>query len=269
MAKPFTPKRRTFLKAIGAGLPASAGAVALVADGPVSAQSKSGSGDATAARNVSQFFNSRERITVDAVVARLIPNDELGPGAKEAGVTDFLDRQLAGPWGTGDNFYRQGPFRQGTPEQGYQLGLTPAQVFRTGLTRLDEASARQHGGKGFAQLSAPQQDALLTSLQKGEIDMGDLPGAVFFQMMLDGTMEGFFSDPMYGGNRDMAGWKLLGFPGIYASYSNDIERHNVAYVRPPMSIAKARASGHAQHGAMQGPSTPPAASAAPASGARR
>lgn len=263
MAKPFTPKRRAFLKAIGAGLPASAGAVALVSDGVVSAQPKRAGGDAASGRNVSQFFNSRERITVDAVVARLIPNDELGPGAKEAGVTDFLDRQLAGPWGSGDNFYRQGPFRQGTPEQGYQLPLTPAEVFRTGLAKLDEASARQHGGKGFAQLSPSEQDALLTALQKGQLDMGALPGAVFFQMMLDGTMEGFFSDPMYGGNRDMVGWKLLGFPGIYASYSNDIERHNVAYVRPPMSIAKARASGHGQHGAMHG------APAAPAAGARR
>lgn len=268
MANPFTPKRRTFLKALGAGLPATAGAAALVGDSVVSAQTRPASAAAPSGSGVSQFFNPRERITVDAVVARLIPNDELGPGAREAGVTDFLDRQLAGPYGKGDNFYRGGPFQAGTPEQGYQLAFTPAECFRTGLARLEEASAKRHGGKPFAQLSEADQDALLTALEKGEVDMGPLPGKVFFQMLLDGTMEGFFSDPMYGGNRNMAGWKLVGFPGIYASYSNDIERHNVAYIRPPMSIAMARASGHG-HGTAQHAASGPGSTPASTPGARR
>ncbi|WYX25289.1 gluconate 2-dehydrogenase subunit 3 family protein [Achromobacter xylosoxidans] len=70
---------------------------------------------------------------MDAIAARLIPADELGPGAKEAGVTQFLDGQLAGAWGAGEQFYRQGPFESGTPEQGYQLSFTPAEMFRRGL----------------------------------------------------------------------------------------------------------------------------------------
>jgi len=60
-------------------------------------------------------------------------------------------------------------------------------------------------------------------------------------MLLDGAVEGFFSDPVHGGNRDMVGWKLIGFPGAMASFANDIERHNVAYVRAPVSIATAPA----------------------------
>lgn len=250
MTKPFTPMRRTLLKALGAGLPAGAAATGLVGDSALAAPPGPASAAANKAGGVSHFFNARERITVDAIVARLIPNDELGPGAREAGVTDFLDRQLGGAWGSGDHFYRHGPFQAGTPEQGYQLALTPAQAFRAGLAAVDEVSAKQHGGKSFAQLQPREQDALLTALEKGEIDLGALPGKVFFQMLLDGTMEGFFGDPIHGGNRNMAGWKLVGFPGVYASYSNDIERHGVAYIRPPMSIAMARASGHgSMHGA--------------------
>ncbi|MCG5258864.1 gluconate 2-dehydrogenase subunit 3 family protein [Cupriavidus gilardii] len=255
MTKPFTPMRRTLLRALGAGLPAGAAATGLVRDSALAAEPRQAGASAASAGGVSHFFNARERITVDAIVARLIPNDELGPGAREAGVTDFLDRQLAGAWGSGDHFYRHGPFQAGTPEQGYQLALTPAQAFRAGLAAVDEVSARRHGGKSFAQLQPREQDALLTGLEKGEIELAALPGKVFFQMLLDGTMEGFFGDPIHGGNRNMAGWKLVGFPGVYASYSNDIERHGVAYIRPPMSIAMARASGHgAMHGTHSGTS---------------
>lgn len=179
---------------------------------------------------------------MDAVASRLIPSDELGPGAKEAGVTFFLDQQLAGGWGTGDHFYRQGPFEAGTPEQGYQLSFTPAQMFRLGLGKLDEAS-RTASNKGFAELSPADQDAMLKRMQAGELDFSPLPSVIFFQALLDGTMEGFFSDPIYGGNSGMAGWTLVGFPGAYASYANDIDRHGVAWTRPPVSIADAHAHG--------------------------
>lgn len=269
MSKPFAPLRRTLLKALGAGLPATAATGALVRDTVAATEPAASVCSAPAGSGVSHFFNERERITVDAIVARLIPNDELGPGAKEACVTEYLDRQLAGAWGSGDNFYRHGPFQGGTPEQGYQLALTPAESFREGLSRMDAASAREHGGRSFTQLTPAQQDAMLTAMQKGEVDMGPLPAKVFFQLLLDSTMEGFFSDPIHGGNRDMIGWKLLGFPGVYASYTNDIERHNVAYVRPPMSIAMARAAGHRHGGEAHGAPAAPAntAPAAPASAA--
>ena len=169
-----------------------------------------------------------------------IPADELGPGAKEAGVTQFVDGQLAGAWGAGEQFYRQGPFEAGTPEQGYQLSFTPAEMFRRGLAALD-AATRKQDGKPYAELDAQRQDAWLHDMQAGKPDFSPLPSAVFFQALLDATIEGFFSDPLYGGNIDMVGWKLVGFPGAYASFSNDIERHGVIWAGRPVSIAHARA----------------------------
>ena len=177
---------------------------------------------------------------MDAIAARLIPADDLGPGAKEAGVTQFLDGQLAGAWGAGEQFYRQGPFEKGTPEQGYQLSFTPAEMFRRGLAALD-AATRKQAGKPYAELDAAQQDAWLHDMQAGKPDFSPLPSDVFFQALLDATIEGFFSDPLYGGNADMVGWKLVGFPGAYASFSNDIERHGVIWAGKPVSIANAQA----------------------------
>ncbi|GAA4341560.1 hypothetical protein GCM10023144_42500 [Pigmentiphaga soli] len=241
-------RRRDVLKAFALGVPAALSARTASAAAPSSspppgaAAAQPGGGmpmpmqNAGAGQRTLRFFNREEAEAMDAIAARLIPADELGPGAKEAGVTRFIDDQLAGAWGSGDQFYRQGPFEQGTPEQGYQLSYTPAEMFRAGLAKLADASNKAHGRR-FAELSAADQDALLGQLEKGQLDFSPLPAAVFFQALLDATMEGFFSDPLYGGNGGMAGWKLVGFPGAYASFSNDIERHGVAWTRPPVSIA--------------------------------
>ncbi|HSS69661.1 MAG TPA: gluconate 2-dehydrogenase subunit 3 family protein, partial [Casimicrobiaceae bacterium] len=182
------------------------------------------------------FFNADEARIADAALARLIPADDNGPGAREAGVVVFLDRQLAGAWGHGDHFYRKGPFLPGTPQQGYQLAFTPAEMFRLGFARLDENARKLHGA-GFADLTAEQQDELLAQAEQGKLDFAMLPSGAFFASLVDVTMEGFFSDPIYGGNRDKIGWKLVGFPGVHASYANDIERHGIKWSRMPASIA--------------------------------
>ncbi|MFC4278572.1 gluconate 2-dehydrogenase subunit 3 family protein [Achromobacter aloeverae] len=239
--KPDHPvTRRQMLKTLGAGLP---GATLLALAPEARAQAPAADPSATtaaappAAAPTWKFFNAEEAALMDAIAARLIPADDLGPGAKEAGVTAFIDGQLAGAWGTGDQFYRNGPYAPGTPQQGYQLSYTPAEMFRTGLARFRDAVGRAHGGQDFAALDAAAQDALLTRMQAGQLDFSPLPAAIFFAALLDATIEGFFSDPIHGGNRDMVGWKLVQFPGAYASYSNDIERHGVALVRAPVSIA--------------------------------
>jgi len=226
--------RRHVLKALTVGVPGAAWAVR-ARGAPQDAHREA----AASTERTLRFFNTREAQAMDAIAARLIPADDLGPGAKEAGATYFLDGQLAGAWGAGDQLYRQGPFQPGTPEQGYQLSFTPAEMIRRGLAALDEA-ARKRDGKPFAELDAERQDAWLRAMQAGEADFSPLPSAIFFQALLEGVIEGFFSDPMYGGNRDMAGWKLVGFPGAYASFSNDIERHGVAWAGQPVSIAMAR-----------------------------
>ena len=81
-------------------------------------------------------------------------------------------------------------------------------------------------------------DAFLKSLEAGAIDLGGVPSAIFFDMLLRMTVEGFFSDPVYGGNRNMAAWRMIGFPGAYADYFEAIDRHGVKFEREPMSLAQ-------------------------------
>ncbi|OZI19564.1 gluconate 2-dehydrogenase [Bordetella genomosp. 9] len=229
--------RRQVLKAITVGLPAAA-LTGRIQPAQAQDQAQAASTAAHAASNPTwRFFNTDEAALMDAIVARLIPADELGPGAREAGVTVFMDQQLAGAWGAGEQFYQSGPFAAGTPQQGYQLSYTPAQMFRTGLARFAQAVAQRQGGKAFADLEPAAQDEMLRNMETGKLDFSPLPSAVFFAALMDATVEGFFGDPIHGGNRDMVGWKLVQFPGAYASYANDIERHGVAFVREPVSIA--------------------------------
>jgi len=240
--------RRIFLKqvatAVGAvplalGASVVAGGAAAPATGAAAAGTGGASGqDPIPIAQAWLFFDGNEGRAAEAAVARLIPADDTGLGAKEAGVAVFIDRQLAGAWGSGDHLYRHAPFLAGTPQQGYQLAFTPAEMFRLGFAKLDEAARKAHGA-AFADLTPEQQDGLLAEAEHGKLDFGVLPSAAFFGALLDATMEGFFSDPMYGGNRDKIGWKLVGFPGVHASYANDIERHNAAWTRPPASIADA------------------------------
>ena len=173
---------------------------------------------------------------VEAAVARLIPADELGPGAKEAGVAYFIDQQLAGAWGAMARNYRQGPWPEGTPQQGYQSPLAPKEIYRAAIPEVDAACVFRFQ-KPFAQLQVAQQDQVLSELETGKLALASLPGTFFFNLLLANTIEGFFADPVYGGNRDKIAWKLVGFPGVAASYGEYIERHGVPYNAQPVSIA--------------------------------
>lgn len=178
------------------------------------------------------FLNADDAAFIEAAVARLIPADETGPGALEADVPAYIDGQLAGAWGAGAGLYRQGPWQRGKSEQGYQLPFTPAELFRHAL-RAIHADVRG----GFAALGAEEQDAYLAALERGGKDLNGVPADVFFESLLELTLEGFFADPVYGGNQDMVGWKLVGFPGAYANYYELVDRHGIAFNRPPISLA--------------------------------
>ena len=173
---------------------------------------------------------------VEAAVARLVPADDLGPGAKEAGVAYFIDQQLGGAWGAMARNYRQGPWPEGTPQQGYQSPLTPKEVYRAAIPEVDAACVARFQ-KPFHQLQSSEQDRVLSELETGKLALGSVPGAFFFNLLLVNTMEGFFADPIYGGNRDKLAWKLVGFPGVAASYGEYIEKHGVPYNAEPVSIA--------------------------------
>ncbi|MBK5014760.1 gluconate 2-dehydrogenase subunit 3 family protein [Pantoea sp. S62] len=181
------------------------------------------------------WFTAEEFAFITAAVARLIPSDERGPGALEAGVPEFIDRQMNTPYATGSNWYMQGPFNPDLPKElGYQLPLVPQQIYRLGLADADSYSKQQHG-KVFAQLSGEQQDALLQAMESGSAEFSQLPSKVFFSFLLQNTREGFFSDPIHGGNQGMVGWKLINFPGARADFMDWVERGE-RYPFPSVSI---------------------------------
>src|SRR5208283_4123040 len=124
----------------------------------------------------------------------------------------------------------------GTPSQGYQLPFTPAELFRTALTAINKQLSE--AGTPFASMSADRQDAYLHSLETGGKDLGGIPSDVFFEHLWDCTVEGFLSDPVYGGNRDMVSWRMIGFPGAYASYYDLVDQHGIKINRAPMSIGE-------------------------------
>jgi gluconate 2-dehydrogenase gamma chain len=157
------------------------------------------------------FFSADEASLVEAAVDRPVPADERGPGGKDAGCAIFIDRQLAGPYGRGDGLYMKPPFMSGAATQGYQMPDTPAAQYRGGLKALGEHVKNAFDGKSFSQLPTRDQDEVLAGIEAGSIALKDVNGAQFFALLLANAMEGSFADPIYGGNRDMAGWNLIGF----------------------------------------------------------
>lgn len=202
-----------------------------------------------------RFFTPDEAAFIEAAVDRLIPPEPEWAGARAAGVPNYIDLQLAGPYGAGERLFLEGPIKPGTPQQGYQLGLTPAQVYRTALAAIHERTAAR--GAAFADASPQAQDEFLKRLEAGEADLDGVPSAVFFETLLANTIEGFFADPAYGGNKDMVGWRMIGFPGPYAAYLGLYTKHGLEYDHEPMSMADA----HRVHGA--GHAAPPPAAPAP------
>lgn len=172
------------------------------------------------------FFTAEEAAFIEAAVGRLIPNDAVGPGAVEANVPFFLDRQLAGKFGQGDHYYLRGPWPKGTPEQGYQTRFNPAQLYRAAIAAVDKYVGANFNGVSFTHLTTEDKDQVLKGLESGAIKLDDsVDGKTFFTMLLQNTKEGYFSDPIYGGNKDMAAWKMIGFPGAHYDYKEWVSRH--------------------------------------------
>lgn len=184
-----------------------------------------------------RFFSAAERAFIEAGTARLIPNDAVGPGAVEAGVPFFLDRQLLGPYGRGDHYFLGGPWPTGTPQQGYQSRFTPAQLYRAAIIAINLYTAANFGDAPFAKLAAADQDKVLMGLESGDVKLGGgVDGKLFFAMLLQNTKEGYFSDPIYGGNKDMGAWKMIGFPGAHYNYRDWVTRHGETVTMEPVSF---------------------------------
>jgi gluconate 2-dehydrogenase gamma chain len=227
--------RRDFLKG------ALVGTAALATAGPAPAEAQT-TASASAAQTSPDAeplltLTATEHAFIVAAVDTIIPADELSPSGSACGVATFIDRQLAGAYGMGARLYRQGPFPKAKPELGYQLSLNPREFFRAGIESAN-AWTRKTYGKDFDRLSETERETALRAMEDGKAPFPGFSSRMFFDALLQITMEGFFADPIYGGNRDMAGWKMVGYPGLPATYREDIKTYfGKKYDKPPRSIA--------------------------------
>jgi gluconate 2-dehydrogenase gamma chain len=185
------------------------------------------------------WLKPNEIAFVEALVDHMIPRDELTGSGTEIGIATYIDRALASSWGKGDRLYRQGPWAKGTPNQGYQLPLTPAELYSAGMHGSD-VYCRKTFGKDFAGCTAEQKETFLKDLSGGKITLdGGIPGREFFNMFFENVREGLFADPIYGGNKDKVGWKMIGHPGVAANHAENVKKYNNGQRFPanPVGIA--------------------------------
>jgi gluconate 2-dehydrogenase gamma chain len=168
------------------------------------------------------FLDATRARTFAAVADRIFPADDGTPSASGLGAVEYLDGQLAGPWGQGERLFRQPPFRRpGDAGHGWQSPLTPAEAYGAGLDALDQLSS-ERAGAPFAELAPDDQDELLRSLERGEVERELAEGIsarAFFELLKTSVQEGVFADPRHGGNRDFGGWRWVGFPEERAAYA--------------------------------------------------
>jgi gluconate 2-dehydrogenase gamma chain len=215
MDNPLDKHRRAFLIQTVAGV----GAVAAGAVPEAQAQTPGSAPAATAAApaqpvgkgaGVGAFLNIDNAITVEAIAERIMPGAAGKPGARDLGVLNYIDLALAGPYARLQEFYRQG------------------------LAQLD-AYCNSEFKDGFADLTAEEQDKVLVALQQGKASGFEWPTAKeFFETVRTHTMEGMFADPIYGGNKNYGGWRLVEFPGAQAMFTKDDMETNGPFVREPI-----------------------------------
>jgi gluconate 2-dehydrogenase gamma chain len=226
-------RRRNFLMGAGTALAASLAPAAEPVAADVQAASVANATDVEPLLTLT----ATEHAFFVAAADTLIPADELSPSGSQCGVATFIDRQLAGAYGSGARLYRDGPFEKAKPELGYQLPLNPREFFRAGIAAANEWSRKSHG-QDFDRLPEADREAALKAMDTGTAEFSGFSSRMFFNALLEITMEGFFADPIYGGNREMAAWKMVGYPGLPATYREDIKKYfGKKYDKPPQSIA--------------------------------
>lgn len=185
------------------------------------------SGEQTATpKNYNQalmFFTQEQFQIADSAMERIFPEDDTGPGAKSLGIAFFLDHQLAGEWGFNSRDYMSPPFYAGEKEQGYQGRLKRREIFEIGLRELENYSQQQYQLR-FVKLTPEQQDEVLKAFEGDTVKLTTISASSFFKMLRSSTLEGAYSDPLYGGNANMGGWKMRNYPGNQMGYLDVIEK---------------------------------------------
>lgn len=177
------------------------------------------------------FTNMEDFNILKALTERIFPEDENGPGAIALAVPFYIDHQLAGTWGNNTREYMQGPFYEGEPTQGFQTHLKRNEIFDLGIKAVKEYSKKTFD-EDFTKLKGEQQDEIITALENGEIDMPSISSSYFFNLLRSATLEGVYADPLYGGNKNMEGWKMKKYPGDQMSFKDVIESEEFVEIEP-------------------------------------
>jgi gluconate 2-dehydrogenase gamma chain len=234
--------RRDFLKGAGGAAGTAVAAVltptaASAAEAKPEPPAQAAAAPAASVGDALLALTPTEHAFVVAAVDTLIPADELSPSGSACGVDIFIDRQMASAWAGGAKMYRSGPFHKGKPEQGYQLALTPREYFATGVIATNEYTRKTYG-KDFDRLAEADRVATLTAMQSGKAEFKNFSARGFFNQLHTLAIQGFFGDPIYGGNKNAVSWKMLGFPGLPATYAHVVDEYkDKKLIVPPQSIA--------------------------------
>jgi gluconate 2-dehydrogenase gamma chain len=168
-----------------------------------------------------QSLGLDESATTEAMAEHMWPADHLTASGVELGIAVYIDRQLAGAFGGGDRLYMQAPFRKGKPQHGYQLPLTTEAWYKAGIAALNDYCRTGHG-KSFDRLNAADREATLIAVSEGkatsDFDLSAWFNGLFYPLFTQGA----FADPIYGGNLGKVAWKMIGFPGLPATYNRDV-----------------------------------------------
>jgi gluconate 2-dehydrogenase gamma chain len=185
--------RRDFIKGAVVGGAAAAGTTLATPD---LAQAEPAAPAPAAAPQAAgyEFLNLDEAAFVETLVDHMVPADEISPNGTDLGINIYIDRALAGSWGKGDRLYMQGPWKQGAPSQGYQLPLTPAQLYRAGIAATN-AHCRKTYGEAFDRIEPAQRQEVLIGLSTGKVSFDNgLPVRVFWTTLYQTVIEGIYSD---------------------------------------------------------------------------
>jgi gluconate 2-dehydrogenase gamma chain len=231
-----SPTRRQLFKGLALA-PMVAAAIASCAQGSDKPAAAAG---AAPADYKPTFFNAAEWAFLLAACDRLIPADEVGPGALQAGVPEFIDRHMQTPYAAGDIWYMQGPFVEAAPQFGYQGRLPVRDILRVGVKAIDASCQKTFNGKTFAQLEHADQEKTLKDAEAGSLKLENISAKEVFNQLLGETRMGYFCDPKHGGNKNMAAWKMIGYPGMRADYTDWVEVRDRPYPLPPVDLSGKR-----------------------------
>ncbi len=232
------PSRRRFMKNTGLVVGGVAGGSILGGlfgsqlGSEKSSDSSNNKQDSPAPTRTRSFFTRfTDFVVLEQATERIYPENDNGPGAIGLDVPYFIDKQLAGDYGSNRKDYMDAPFTEVPNVDTYQTLMNRGEVFIAGLRKIDSESEDRHGDI-FEKIDGEQQDAILQDFEDDKIELEGVSSRTFFNLLLQMTIEGAYADPLYGGNKDMQGWKMKEHPGLRASFIDLVDSEEFQKLDP-------------------------------------